>query len=229
VIVTTNLDLPCKIEVDDRRFVMFQCSSERKRDKAYFDGFARYMDDPRNLVAIAAHLRAEDLSGVDWIADRPQSDVYRDARYDCVDLVLRFLEALHLCGANYGKRRSTSRRCGVARVTAATPATVSCGRPSSAPGGAAAGGDDSLQVQGSLLFGSFIAWLAHTNHPAASWNVTNFGRHMGEYVKKSGGAVVKVTDAGNRALYCFERAGMERFLRANGMLIGRGFEWAVAE
>ena len=108
VVVTTNLDLPCKIEADDRRFVMFQ--SERRGDKAYFDSFARYMRDVGNRVAIVRHLRSVDITGVNWINDRPVSEIYKDARYDCVDLVLRFMEAVHL--GNAGKYPDAERAWG---------------------------------------------------------------------------------------------------------------------
>lgn len=184
VIITTNLDLPCKVEADDRRYVMFECSPARRGDKAYFDGFARYLRDPRNQAAIAAQLRAVDLSAVNWMADRPVSELYREARYDCLDLVLRFMEALHLS------------KCADAH--------------------------EEHRVHGGPLFALFTDWLRQTNHPTATWNSTNFGRRMGEYVKTSGGAVTKTADGARRAVYAFHRARMEGFLAARGLLIGRG-------
>ena len=188
VVVTTNLDLPCKIESDDRRFVMFQCSAEKRGDKAYFDGFVKYMRDPASRAAVMRHLRGVELGDVNWIRDRPASEIYTDARYDCIDLVLRFMEALHLGGAYKS---------------------------------------EILKVWGSELFREFLSWLVATNHPTTSWNATNFGRHVGDYVKKSGGGVVKTTDSAKRAVYCFNRAPLERYLKASGLLIGRGFEWVI--
>jgi hypothetical protein len=70
-------------------------------------------------------------------------------------------------------------------------------------------------------------WLTHTNHPTNAWNATNFGRHLGDYVKTSGGAIAKESDRTKRVHYKMERRGMDRFLRANGLLIGRGYEWAL--
>jgi hypothetical protein len=187
VIITTNMDLPCKIEQDDRRFVMFESSSERRGDKAYFDGFARYMNDPRNRVAVARYLRSIDIGDINWINDRPMSKVYREARYDCIDLVLRFMESMHL-SERYDSQMA------------------------------------SFKLRGLALFQEFILWLNATNHPSVTWNSTNFGRHMGTYVDKSAGAVVKSTDNAKHAIYSFHKAPMHRFLLANGLLIGRGFD-----
>ena len=77
------------------------------------------------------------------------------------------------------------------------------------------------------MFGQFVQWLADANHPVSAWNSTNFGRHMGEYVKTSGGGVAKVTDNAKRAIYRFHQAPLERFLRAKGLLIGHADEWRL--
>ena len=120
--------------------------------------------------------------------DLVSTEINTDTRYDCIDLVLRFMEALHLGGAYKS---------------------------------------EILKVWGSELFREFLSWLVATNHPTTSWNATNFGRHVGDYVKKSGGGVVKTTDSAKRAVYCFNRAPLERYLKASGLLIGRGFEWVI--
>ena len=80
--------------------------------------------------------------------------------------------------------------------------------------------------QCAALFGQFVQWLSHSrladaNHPVSMWNSTNFGRHMGDYVRSSSGSVAKATDNAKRATYRFHQVPLERFLHAKGLLIGR--------
>lgn len=87
------------------------------------------------------------------------------------------------------------------------------------------GGGSPIKMQASALFTQFMQWLRDTNHKDTTWNATNFGRHMGEYVLKSSGGIVKGTDSAKRAVYSFHREPLAKFLKSKGMLIGRGIEW----
>lgn len=93
-ICTTNNDLPVKIEGDDRRFVVFECSNEKVGDKVYFDSLMKYMDDPCNLKAVIKYLRGIDLSNVNWIQDRPITQAYLKMRYGCSCFILRYFDSI---------------------------------------------------------------------------------------------------------------------------------------
>ena len=99
-IATTNNDTPIKIEAGDRRFVVFESSSEKKGKMNYFKDFIEYMADASNQVAIMEYLRSIDLTDYDWENNRPFTETYNTIRYACTCYILRFLEAIYNDHAN---------------------------------------------------------------------------------------------------------------------------------
>lgn len=78
VVFTTNNSTPVKIEDGDRRFVVFECSDEKKGNKEYFVKLVAYFNDETNQKAVFEYLKSIDLSKVDWINHRPITEIYRD-------------------------------------------------------------------------------------------------------------------------------------------------------
>lgn len=93
---TTNNDLPFKIEEDDRRFVVFECSNEKKNDRKYFREFIEYMSNVSNQKAIMEYLRSiKNLDSFDWVTERPETTIYKQMKYGCSCYVLRYLEFIY--------------------------------------------------------------------------------------------------------------------------------------
>lgn len=89
--ITTNNANPIKIEDTDRRYYVMNTSSEKIADKEYFDGFVAYVGNECNLKAIYDYLMNLDISGVNWISDRPISETYKDIKTLSVDCVYQML------------------------------------------------------------------------------------------------------------------------------------------
>ena len=77
------------------------CSYEKVGDCTYFEQFSNYMTNPSNQKAIMDYLRSADLSGINWINDRPQSELYILAKSSCCDFLTKFLA--HIYDANRSK------------------------------------------------------------------------------------------------------------------------------
>jgi Family of unknown function (DUF5906) len=88
---TTNNTNPIKIEDTDRRIYVVNTSSEKIADKEYFDGFVAYAENECNLKAIDDYLMNLDISGVNWITDRPINETYKDIKALAVDCVYQML------------------------------------------------------------------------------------------------------------------------------------------
>ena len=94
VVFTTNNSTPVKIEDGDRRFVVFECSDEKKGNKEYFDKLVAYFNDEANQKAVFEYLKSIDLSKVDWINDRPITEIYRDIQEVNTPIQIRFFKWL---------------------------------------------------------------------------------------------------------------------------------------
>lgn len=98
VIFTTNNTTAIKVEQRDRRFVVFESSNELLGNKAYFDGLGEYFDDPSNKKAVFDFLMSIDTSKVDWIGDRPITELYKDIQNLNVSNDIKYLK--HMCENN---------------------------------------------------------------------------------------------------------------------------------
>lgn len=94
-VFTTNNFCPVKIEEGDRRFVVFECSNEKKGDTAYFKDFAKYINDPANQKAVYEYLMKRDISNVDWINDRPITELYSDIQEANAPIHIKFFKWLY--------------------------------------------------------------------------------------------------------------------------------------
>jgi hypothetical protein len=76
-IFCTNNTNVLRINPDSRRYVVFEVSSKRVGDTRYFTELSRHIDDPHTRREFYELLMARDISGRDWINDRPVTDQYR--------------------------------------------------------------------------------------------------------------------------------------------------------
>lgn len=90
-VFTTNNTTPIKIEHDDRRFVVYQCSDKLKNNKEYFTKLYSWLGDKKNARAFYDFLMTIDISNVDWVNDRPKTAAYKDLQQVNIPLVARFL------------------------------------------------------------------------------------------------------------------------------------------
>lgn len=98
IMFTTNNTTAIKVEQKDRRFVVFECSNELLGNKAYFDALADYFDDDTNKKAIFDYLMSIDISNVDWIGERPITELYQDIQSLNVSNDIKYLK--HMCENN---------------------------------------------------------------------------------------------------------------------------------
>lgn len=91
IIMNTNNDYPVKIPVDDRRFVICDSSFMDIPPKDYFENLVRIINDKNILRAFFDYLMEIDLSTIDWIRDRPETEAFNDIKMASLDIELRFL------------------------------------------------------------------------------------------------------------------------------------------
>jgi hypothetical protein len=91
-IFTTNNQTPIKIEEGDRRYVVYQCSDEKKGNKKYFDDLLTYFNEPANQKAFYEYLKSIDISNVDWINDRPITELYKDIQSANTPIQIKFFK-----------------------------------------------------------------------------------------------------------------------------------------
>lgn len=92
IVFASNNPTPVKVEGSDRRY--FAYNPEKKLDQAFFNNWRAWVKDPQNQRAVYDHLMALDLTKVDWIADRPKNNVYREMKYNAISSFLKWLDTL---------------------------------------------------------------------------------------------------------------------------------------
>ena len=75
---TTNNDNCLKVESGSRRYQVIEVSSELKGNTEYFRRLSDIIDDPHSQHEFYLHLMSRDISGRDWINDRPLSSSFAD-------------------------------------------------------------------------------------------------------------------------------------------------------
>jgi len=88
---TTNNENPVKIEADDRRYVIMTSSSEKIGDKKYFDDLVEYASNECNLKAVYEYLMCVDISKVDWMNERPITEIYQENKALYIEPLYKFL------------------------------------------------------------------------------------------------------------------------------------------
>lgn len=94
IIFTTNNSCPIKVEEGDRRYVVIKCSDEMKGNTQYFNEFGKYINDPANQKAFFEFLKGVDISQVDWINDRPITNIYKDIQEINLPIFIKFFKHL---------------------------------------------------------------------------------------------------------------------------------------
>jgi len=90
IIFNTNNDFPVKIAYDDRRFFICDCQQEVP-PKEYFDRLVRIKSDKNVLKALYEDFMTTDLTGIDWIRDRPVTEAYEDLRMASLPTEIMYL------------------------------------------------------------------------------------------------------------------------------------------
>lgn len=90
LIFTTNNANSLKIEQGDRRYAVFECSNEKKGNKKYFDDLVAYFDEPDNQKAVFEYLKDYNISNVDWINDRPITELYKNIQESSLPIHIKF-------------------------------------------------------------------------------------------------------------------------------------------
>ena len=95
IILTSNNANALTVSADDRRYVLFHCSSVYKGDPAYFNALGSHLDRPEVARAFYQHCLKRDLSPYpkSFQFTRPITDYYREAQRSSIPVLSRFLSA----------------------------------------------------------------------------------------------------------------------------------------
>lgn len=96
MIFTTNNDMCIKVTDNTRRYVIYETSNEKIGNQQYFSDLVNYMKDKKNQKTIIKYLRNIDISGYNFITERPISETYEALRSICGDIMLQFLGHYYL-------------------------------------------------------------------------------------------------------------------------------------
>ena len=106
LVLTSNNKNSLTVPPDDRRFVLFECSSIHKGDEAYFNELGHHLNNrPEVARAVYQYLMSRDLSEYrkSFQASRPVTEYYREVQRNCIPVHSRFLSALLNMGPNCPK------------------------------------------------------------------------------------------------------------------------------
>ena len=91
-----------QVEADDRRFVFFQVSEDRKGDHAYWDDVHEAIDDPATIAAMVHEMLSLDLSNFN-VRQRPKTEAHTDQKLKSLSGFDRYwFEVLQTGGFNPG-------------------------------------------------------------------------------------------------------------------------------
>jgi hypothetical protein len=104
-IFTSNDNMPVKVTEDNRRYVIFRCSDEKKGDYKYFNALTEYFENPNNQRAIYDYLLNFDIAGTHWVDEAPQTEQTDYIKGACADPLLKFIENVYTtCKYNAGTK-----------------------------------------------------------------------------------------------------------------------------
>lgn len=87
----SNLDCPMEIESSDRRFVGFECDSQ-KPGPEYYNELAEAFNDDSRVLKFVNYLQNIDLTNVDLRRDRVQTSFYKELQSYSRPMSARFME-----------------------------------------------------------------------------------------------------------------------------------------
>ncbi len=90
VVFATNNPTPVRVEGSDRRFFVF--NPQKVLDQTFFDNWRVWCKKPENQRAVYEHLMNVDVSQVNWIADRPINETYREMKYNSQSSFIKWLD-----------------------------------------------------------------------------------------------------------------------------------------
>lgn len=90
IIMTTNNKDALIVESGERRYVMFQSSGEKAKDRPYFDELAECMKDENVARAFYDHLMTVDLSDFNHL-NRPKTALYAEMKEESIHPVLQWI------------------------------------------------------------------------------------------------------------------------------------------
>jgi hypothetical protein len=79
-IINSNNDVPIKVGLTDRRFVLFRCDDKQKGNQKYFDKLMEDMKNPNICSSFYKLLLNRDISKWNHEQDRPITDVYKETQ-----------------------------------------------------------------------------------------------------------------------------------------------------
>lgn len=88
----SNNDTPIKIELNDRRFVVFECLGDNANNREYFNALLTEMNDPVIMRQFYDFLMTRDITKWDPVHHRPISEYYKELQQVNVPIIYRFLE-----------------------------------------------------------------------------------------------------------------------------------------
>ena len=96
LVFTSNNESTLSIAPDDRRFVLFKCSSVYMGDAAYFQKLARHLERPEVARALYQFLMARDLGRYPYHFQslRPKTAYYKAAQLASIPVLMRFLSGV---------------------------------------------------------------------------------------------------------------------------------------
>ena len=109
-IFLTNNDTPIKIEMSDRRFVVFEMNPEKKNNSKYFSELVKDFENDDVVMSFVNFLKNRDISNWNSIGDRPITKVYQDMQSVNVPLMVRFIKSWYYENYNKLEIRYLSRR-----------------------------------------------------------------------------------------------------------------------
>ena len=90
-VIIHNKPDPVKLDSDDRRYAVLECSNKFYKNVEYFQEFRKYASEPGNIRAIYDHLMGIDISQTNFQAERPMTDIYKRVKSLSVDKELLFI------------------------------------------------------------------------------------------------------------------------------------------
>ncbi len=88
----TNNDTPIKIEMSDRRFMVFECSDEVKKIENYFKNLSNSLDDMSKIKGFYNFLLKRDIESINLEKDRVITDSYLDIQSVNIPIIIRFIK-----------------------------------------------------------------------------------------------------------------------------------------
>jgi hypothetical protein len=92
-IIFSNNNTPVKIEIGDRRFVVYECADDCRNNKEYFQQLISAFKDDETVKAFYDYLMSIDISKWDSIRDRPLTKVYKNIQSANIPVIARFLDS----------------------------------------------------------------------------------------------------------------------------------------